>query len=73
MVKKVFEEQQKASMKYICPCEKHEVMESKHVHDFQSCSCGKCFVDGGDTYSRLGFPDEAFGWPKPIENKDEQK
>lgn len=23
-------------------------------HDFKSCVCGKCFVDGGESYSRFG-------------------
>lgn len=29
------------------------VLESKHVHDFQSCKCGN-FVDGGLDYQRYG-------------------
>lgn len=31
------------------------VIESKHVHDFQACSCGRIFVDGGHDYLRWGF------------------
>ena len=31
-----------------------EVLESKHVHDFQQCSCESCFIDGGLEYVRIG-------------------
>lgn len=31
-----------------------EVIQSIHVHDFKSCKCGECFVDGGFDYSRRG-------------------
>ena len=31
-----------------------DVIESKHVHDFQECKCGACFVDGGLEYQRIG-------------------
>lgn len=29
-----------------------DVIESKSVHDFQTCSCGACSVDGGHAYLR---------------------
>lgn len=29
-----------------------EIIESKTVHDFVTCSCGKCSVDGGKEYLR---------------------
>jgi len=29
-----------------------DVIESTHVHDFVSCSCGKLSVDGGRDYLR---------------------
>ena len=32
----------------------HTVIESKSVHDFQSCKCGAIFVDGGHDYYRRG-------------------
>ncbi len=32
-----------------------DVIESKHVHDFHSCKCGACFVDGGLEYKRRGY------------------
>jgi hypothetical protein len=31
-----------------------DVIESKTRHDFKWCSCGKCFVDGGTDYMRVG-------------------
>lgn len=30
-----------------------EVIESKHRHDYKSCSCGKTAVDGGTDYMRV--------------------
>jgi len=33
----------------------HQVIESKHRHDFVTCSCGKVSVDGGFSYLRRGF------------------
>lgn len=29
-----------------------DVIESKHVHNFVTCSCGACSVDGGQDYLR---------------------
>lgn len=29
-----------------------DIIESKHVHDFVTCSCGACSVDGGHDYLR---------------------
>ncbi|MDY5984720.1 MAG: hypothetical protein SPI94_04545 [Candidatus Onthovivens sp.] len=41
-----------------------DVIESKHVHDFKTCSCGKCSVDGGHEYLRRCFdgnsPEECY-------------
>ena len=31
-----------------------DVIESKTVHDFVSCKCQSCFVDGGKEYVRYG-------------------
>lgn len=31
-----------------------DIIESKSVHDFQMCSCGSCYVDGGHEYIRIG-------------------
>ena len=33
-----------------------DIIESKHVHDYQMCSCGKVAVDGGHCYLRRSFP-----------------
>lgn len=37
-----------------------DVIESKYRHDFVTCSCGACFVDGGLCYRRCGYksPDD---------------
>lgn len=32
-----------------------DVIESIHVHDYKTCSCGACAVDGGHDYLRRGF------------------
>ena len=32
-----------------------EVIESTYRHDFVTCSCGCCSVDGGHDYFRRGF------------------
>ena len=42
----------------------YSFIESKHRHDFKSCSCGNIFVDGGLSYLRRGgnmstFQDES--------------
>lgn len=37
-----------------------DVIESKFRHDFQSCSCGAIFVDGGLDYCRRGGNPEDF-------------
>lgn len=31
-----------------------DVIESTYNHHFVRCSCGECFVDGGDTCPRFG-------------------
>ena len=42
-----------------------DIIESKSVHDFQVCSCGSCYVDGGHEYIRIG------GNPEDIEQLTE--
>ena len=32
-----------------------DIIESRHRHDFVSCTCGSLFVDGGRDYLRRGF------------------
>ena len=46
-----------------------DVVESKHRHDFVSCSCGAIFVDGGKEYLRGGGNLEDF--ISLVETKDE--
>ena len=33
----------------------NDIIESKSVHDFVKCKCGKCYIDGGKEYTRIGF------------------
>jgi hypothetical protein len=33
------------------------IIESKHRHDYVTCACGACFVDGGSDYMRIGYDD----------------
>lgn len=38
-------------------CKKcQDIIESKDVHDFQTCKCGAVSVDGGQEYQRLLWP-----------------
>jgi hypothetical protein len=32
----------------------HELIESVHIHDFQSCTSGHIYIDGGKNYLRRG-------------------
>ena len=43
-----------------------DVIESKHLHDFVSCSCGKLAVDGGLAYIKRC-------WSEPFEEMSEQE
>ncbi len=31
-----------------------DLLHSKHRHDFQGCTCGAVYVDGGNDYCRYG-------------------
>ena len=35
-----------------------DIIESKHVHDFVTCKCGACSVDGGHDYLRRCFAEK---------------
>ena len=48
-----------------------DVIESKHRHDFVSCSCGACFTDGGHDYLRRGWDPEYGDKSDVIEEMDE--
>lgn len=32
-----------------------DIIESTYRHDYKTCSCGSCSVDGGHDYLRRGF------------------
>ena len=32
-----------------------DIIVSKSVHDFRTCKCGACYIDGGFDYTRIGF------------------
>jgi hypothetical protein len=34
----------------------NDIIESKSVHDFKKCKCGKVSVDGGLEYGKRSFP-----------------
>lgn len=36
-----------------------DIIESKHQHDYVSCSCGSISVDGGSTYHRARFKERS--------------
>jgi len=36
---------------------------SRATHDMRYCRCGYCFVDGGRSYSRIGYGGD--GFPRP--------
>jgi hypothetical protein len=42
---------------YICPKCRDSIF-SRAQHDFRSCSCGEIFVDGGFSYTRVGYKDQ---------------
>lgn len=47
----------------------HDIVESKSLHDFVTCKCGACFVDGGDVCPRAGGPVVMERKPMKIRNK----
>lgn len=58
-----------AGPKYKCPmCGK--ILQSMSRHDFVMCDCeNEAFVDGGDSYTRMGA---MFEFPVPIEENEEE-
>ncbi len=42
-----------------------DIIESKHVHDFVTCKCGACSVDGGHLYLRRAW-DPQYGEKEDI-------
>ncbi len=52
-----------------------DVIVSKHTHDFVSCKCGKCSVDGGNSYLRRIYtnsPNDYQELSEVIEDDDEE-
>lgn len=35
-----------------------DIIESKFRHHYVECSCGACFVDGGQAYQRIGYKED---------------
>ena len=35
----------------------NDIIESKHIHDFVTCKCDSCYVDGGQDYLHFGGKD----------------
>ena len=48
----------------------NEVIESKHRHDYQTCSCGNVSVDGGQDYCKVNYKSNKW---KPYTDEDEIK
>ena len=48
-----------------------DVIESTHVHDFKSCSCGTVSVDGGHEYLKRSFKNGPADWEELSEYDDE--
>ena len=34
-----------------------DIIESKSLHDFVTCKCESCYIDGGNYYSHIGAKD----------------
>uniref|UniRef100_A0A6H1ZHT7 DUF7695 domain-containing protein n=1 Tax=viral metagenome TaxID=1070528 RepID=A0A6H1ZHT7_9ZZZZ len=34
----------------------NDTIQSTYRHDYVVCKCGAIFIDGGDSYCRLGYP-----------------
>lgn len=50
-----------------------EIIESKYCHDFQQCSCGSVFVDGGHDYLRRGFINDTSDYVELSEYEEENE
>ena len=46
-----------------------DIIESKTVHNFVTCSCGRCSVDGGKEYLRRSAEEGSYIDLSLIENK----
>lgn len=48
-----------------------DIIESKHVHDYKSCSCGTVAVDGGHYYLRRCFKNDINDFEELSEETEE--
>ena len=39
-----------------------DLIESTHVHDYRTCSCGNLSVDGGEYYLKRNFKEGMDSW-----------
>jgi hypothetical protein len=46
----------------------NEIIESKHRHDYVTCSCGNVSVDGGQDYCKVNFKTDQW---KPVKEKED--
>jgi hypothetical protein len=46
---------------------------SRATHDYHSCTCGDCFIDGGFDYIRVGYKEEGCYVSKVIDLKVTKK
>lgn len=50
-----------------------DIIESRYRHEFVTCSCGKCSVDGGHDYLRRCFDDKGdYTEMSVMEDEDEK-
>ena len=54
-----------------------DIISSVHVHDFETCKCGKCSIDGGDDYVKVCYHNqtdfEILPKSKPFKSGDKVK
>lgn len=48
----------------------NDIIESKHIHDYVTCKCGKVAVDGGHEYLKRNFP--SMPWEEHYEELSEE-
>ena len=47
-----------------------DIIESKYTHDYVTCNCGRCSVDGGHSYLRRSFCDSTDDYEELSEFED---
>lgn len=50
-----------------------DIIESKYTHDYVTCKCGRCSVDGGHSYLRRSFCDSTDDYEELSELEDENE